>query len=152
MRPNDGILITRDVTGVIKQLAAVSISLRHPETRARYGRIRRRRTYFDARQETRAFKSLNSSLTYERRLNRRFNRPELSFLKRDHEISAAVQSSSSVLASTRERVDNFLHAFTRATASGNYPTSTLRESTTRDSERAYLEFANFRASMRDREA
>jgi len=34
MRPNDGILITRDVTGAIKQLSAVSISLRHPEMRA----------------------------------------------------------------------------------------------------------------------
>jgi len=39
MRPNDGILITRDVTGAIKQLAAVSISLRHPETRARAPRM-----------------------------------------------------------------------------------------------------------------
>lgn len=39
MRPNDGILITRDVTGAIKQLAAVSISLRHPEMLEPHGKF-----------------------------------------------------------------------------------------------------------------
>jgi len=62
MRPNDGILITRDVTGAIKQLAAVSISLRHPETRARATHE------FAAAglvSTARPFKSLNLSLAYE---------------------------------------------------------------------------------------